>query len=245
MPALPACLLPCPASCCAVRLSRAAGGGPRCLPAGRSRARACAAAPYNGHSLLRRCCPPVHARRRRCLPAHTLCCPRPRSMHGNALKWLVWVEDSDNEHIYHSGKRTFGAPFGRLRWLDGPTTPEQRPLLQPGAGRAGGVGDSSHMPCRPLVAAETWVLAKKMMREGAQRVAFTVPIFEPLPSQVGGAGLLAPLPRCKLLARVASASWTRLPTAPCLPHPQRSTTCAWCRTAGWAPRRCWRCPSRA
>ena len=31
--------------------------------------------------------------------------------------------------------------------------------------------------------AETWILTKKMMREGAQRVAFTVPIFEPLPSQ--------------------------------------------------------------
>eukprot|EP00959_Pyramimonas_sp_CCMP1952_P398139 8341867-Pyramimonas_sp.AAC.1 len=22
--------------------------------------------------------------------------------HGNALKWLLWVEDSNNEHIYHS-----------------------------------------------------------------------------------------------------------------------------------------------
>jgi len=31
--------------------------------------------------------------------------------------------------------------------------------------------------------AETWLLTRKMMREGAQRVAFTVPIFEPLPSQ--------------------------------------------------------------
>ena len=29
--------------------------------------------------------------------------PSPRSVHGNALKWLVWVEDSANEHIYHSG----------------------------------------------------------------------------------------------------------------------------------------------
>ncbi|PRW32956.1 activating signal cointegrator 1 complex subunit 3 isoform B [Chlorella sorokiniana] len=54
------------------------------------------------------------------------------SVHGNALKWLVWVEDSANEHIYHS---------------------------------------------------ETWILTKKMMREGEQRLAFTVPIFEPLPSQ--------------------------------------------------------------
>ena len=25
------------------------------------------------------------------------------SVHGNALMWLLWVEDSDNEHIYHSG----------------------------------------------------------------------------------------------------------------------------------------------
>lgn len=31
--------------------------------------------------------------------------------------------------------------------------------------------------------AETWILTKKMMREGEQRLAFTVPIFEPLPSQ--------------------------------------------------------------
>jgi hypothetical protein len=29
----------------------------------------------------------------------------PCSLHGNALKWLIWVEDSDNEHIYHSGAR--------------------------------------------------------------------------------------------------------------------------------------------
>ena len=25
------------------------------------------------------------------------------SVHGSGLKWLVWVEDSDNEKIYHSG----------------------------------------------------------------------------------------------------------------------------------------------
>jgi len=24
------------------------------------------------------------------------------SAHGNSLKWLIWVEDSNNEHIYHS-----------------------------------------------------------------------------------------------------------------------------------------------
>ncbi len=34
-----------------------------------------------------------------------LCCAVLRSVHGNALRWLLWVEDSDNEHIYHSGKR--------------------------------------------------------------------------------------------------------------------------------------------
>eukprot|EP00887_Chlorella_sp_A99_P000213 scaffold13.g213.t1 len=54
------------------------------------------------------------------------------SVQGMALRWLVWVEDSDNEHIYHS---------------------------------------------------EPWILTKKMAREGEQRLAFTVPIFEPLPSQ--------------------------------------------------------------
>ncbi|GAB4820015.1 hypothetical protein N2152v2_007061 [Parachlorella kessleri] len=55
------------------------------------------------------------------------------NVHGTALRWLLWVEDSDNEHIYHS---------------------------------------------------EMWTLTKKMMRDpGPQLVAFTVPIFEPLPSQ--------------------------------------------------------------
>ena len=53
-------------------------------------------------------------------------------VHGNALKWHVWVEDSENEHVYHS---------------------------------------------------ETWLLTARMMREEAQRLAFTIPIFEPLPSQ--------------------------------------------------------------
>ena len=47
---------------------------------------------------------------------------------------------------------------------------------------------SNHQPHPPTshpawAPAETWILTKKMMREGAQRVAFTVPIFEPLPSQ--------------------------------------------------------------
>jgi activating signal cointegrator complex subunit 3 len=31
--------------------------------------------------------------------------------------------------------------------------------------------------------AETWLLTKKMMRERAHRLSFTIPIFEPLPSQ--------------------------------------------------------------
>lgn len=36
-------------------------------------------------------------------------------------------------------------------------------------------------------AAETFILTRKMMREGAQRIAFTVPISEPRPAQVGSA----------------------------------------------------------
>ena len=52
--------------------------------------------------------------------------------HGASLRWHVWVEDSENEHVYHS---------------------------------------------------ELWLLTKKMMREPEQRLAFTIPIFEPLPSQ--------------------------------------------------------------
>ena len=54
------------------------------------------------------------------------------NVHGAALRWLVWVEDSDNEKIYHS---------------------------------------------------EMWTLTKRMWKEGAQRLAFAVPIFEPLPPQ--------------------------------------------------------------
>jgi Sec63 Brl domain len=52
------------------------------------------------------------------------------------IECVVWlagqVEDSDNEHIYHS---------------------------------------------------EIWTLTKKMMSEPAQQLAFTIPVFEPLPSQ--------------------------------------------------------------
>lgn len=48
------------------------------------------------------------------------------------MRWHIWVEDSENEHIYHS---------------------------------------------------ETWLLTKKMMHEPAHTVAFTIPIFEPLPPQ--------------------------------------------------------------
>lgn len=52
--------------------------------------------------------------------------------HGNGMRWHIWVEDSENEHIYHS---------------------------------------------------ETWLLTKKMMHEPAHTLAFTIPIFEPLPPQ--------------------------------------------------------------
>ncbi|EFJ28836.1 hypothetical protein SELMODRAFT_410613 [Selaginella moellendorffii] len=52
--------------------------------------------------------------------------------HGTALRWWIWVEDSDNEHIYHS---------------------------------------------------EHWTLTKKMVAEGSQTISFTIPIFEPIPSQ--------------------------------------------------------------
>ncbi|CAL8464110.1 g3645 [Coccomyxa elongata] len=52
--------------------------------------------------------------------------------HGNSMQWHIWVEDSENEHVYHS---------------------------------------------------ETWTLTKKMMREPEHRLAFTIPIFEPLPPQ--------------------------------------------------------------
>ena len=52
--------------------------------------------------------------------------------HGSGMRWHIWVEDSENEHIYHS---------------------------------------------------ETWLLTKKMMHEPAHTVAFTIPIFEPLPPQ--------------------------------------------------------------
>jgi activating signal cointegrator complex subunit 3 len=52
--------------------------------------------------------------------------------HGGAQRWLLWVEDPVNEHVYHS---------------------------------------------------ETFTVTKKQHGEGAQRVAFTVPIFEPAPPQ--------------------------------------------------------------
>ncbi|KAK9850259.1 hypothetical protein WJX84_005584 [Apatococcus fuscideae] len=55
-----------------------------------------------------------------------------QGMHGNSQRWHIWVEDSENEHIYHT---------------------------------------------------ELWTLTKKMANEPSHRVAFTIPIFEPLPSQ--------------------------------------------------------------
>lgn len=54
------------------------------------------------------------------------------SVHGNSMKWHIWVEDLENEHVYHT---------------------------------------------------EQWLLTKKMMREESQRLVFTIPIFEPLPTQ--------------------------------------------------------------
>ena len=53
-------------------------------------------------------------------------------MHGALQRWLIWVEDPVNEHIYHS---------------------------------------------------ETFNLSKKQSRDGAQYLAFTIPIFEPVPPQ--------------------------------------------------------------
>lgn len=54
------------------------------------------------------------------------------AMHGSALRWLIWVEDSNNERIYHS---------------------------------------------------EMWTLTKKMAKEGTQKLAFAVPMTEPIPPQ--------------------------------------------------------------
>ncbi|KAG0625562.1 hypothetical protein M758_2G065100 [Ceratodon purpureus] len=53
-------------------------------------------------------------------------------IHGSSERWWIWVEDSDNEHIYHS---------------------------------------------------ELFIMNKKMISEGRQILTFTIPIFEPLPSQ--------------------------------------------------------------
>jgi len=54
------------------------------------------------------------------------------SQHGNLQRWLIWVEDPVNEHIYHT---------------------------------------------------ETFNLSKKQHKEGPQKLAFTIPIFEPMPPQ--------------------------------------------------------------
>lgn len=78
-----------------------------------------------------------------------MCCA-PRRAHGSGLRWLVWVEDSENEHIYHS---------------------------------------------------EQWLLTKGMTRDAEHKLAFTIPIFEPLPPQVTreltklGAGIMRALLR--------------------------------------------------
>ena len=54
------------------------------------------------------------------------------AVHGGLQRWLVWVEDPVNEHIYHN---------------------------------------------------ETFMLSKKLHGEGKQHLAFTIPIFEPVPPQ--------------------------------------------------------------
>jgi len=54
------------------------------------------------------------------------------NMHGALQRWLIWVEDPVNEHIYHH---------------------------------------------------ETFNLSKKQCKDGAQYLAFTIPIFEPVPPQ--------------------------------------------------------------
>jgi len=54
------------------------------------------------------------------------------AMHGALQRWLIWVEDPVNEHIYHT---------------------------------------------------ETFNLSKKQRNDGVQYLAFTIPIFEPVPSQ--------------------------------------------------------------
>lgn len=54
------------------------------------------------------------------------------ALHGALQRWLIWVEDPVNEHIYHS---------------------------------------------------ETFNLSKKQCKDGAQYLAFTIPIFEPVPPQ--------------------------------------------------------------
>lgn len=54
------------------------------------------------------------------------------AVHGALQRWLIWVEDPVNEHIYHS---------------------------------------------------ETFNLSKKQRNDGAQYLAFTIPIFEPVPPQ--------------------------------------------------------------
>lgn len=126
--------------------------------------------------------------------------PPPRRVHGNALKWLLWVEDSDNEHIYHSGGRAchWLRPAGAAAWATtawgshpaSTTYPygQSNGLMLRLAIRLVGPHAVRTVPrharaVHAVPCAETWILTKKMMREGEQRVAFTVPIFEPLPSQ--------------------------------------------------------------
>ena len=110
-------------------------------------------------------------------------------MLGGSTRWLIWVEDSDNEHIYHS---------------------------------------------------EEWTLTKRMHQEGTQTLAFTIPIFEPLPSQVRGRRM-GPAPPGGA-GRPAPPRPPAPPTAARRPPP-RSTSYGSCRTRSSTPRPSTKCAS--
>ena len=85
--------------------------------------------------------------------------------------WHIWVEDSENEHIYHS---------------------------------------------------ETWALTAKMAREAEHRLAFTIPIFEPLPSQYYIRCVCAPGLLCLTQASLQMGAWQPLAAAlAALPYASR------------------------
>lgn len=101
-------------------------------------------------------CFPVHRFQSRQLPRHCPC----RSVHGNALKWLVWVEDSANEHIYHSGaccaSHVVCTGAGQHSFKQARTLPSQRrassqaPALDPSCSPALVLAPSHHCFHPPL-----------------------------------------------------------------------------------------------